>query len=419
MKKLTAFTLSIVLILGVFAPPVFADEEYGQLYFGNETVMNVQPKTFEFLVLHPENGPNIDLSYTVSCDSAIGVIDKLEDGVVDQYMLRVTDRKPGISGRIYAERDGVKYAITVNLVYPKEGFYLTPDKTAESYVVRGSDGRYTFEYDSASRSIYFITTGATLENVVANSKDVMTTLSADRTVAVITAKSSMSGDRSVVLSYTLSDGERKSHNIQTVFFKETGNPAVPPEDEPVTEPDDLLPAVSYSDVPEATWTADAVDFVSRRGYFNGYPDGSFGVGDHMSRAMTAMVLWRMAGKPAPGGENPFADVEPEAWYAGQVEWAADSGIINGYFSDDGQRIFAPDGDITYEQFCSLLFRLSGSPETAGEPIASASDWAQSAMKWAAANRIIDLEGFGLDPKAAATRAHVANLIMNYKMLDIG
>ena len=416
MRKFTAFALSFAIICALIAPVCLADDDYLQLYFGNETVMEVQPKTNEFLVLHPENGPNIDLSYTVSCDSSIGVIDKLEDGVVDQYMLRISDRKPDITGRIYAEKDGVKYAITVNLVYPKEGFYLTPDKNGESYIVRDSDGRYTFEYDANSRSIYFITSGATLDSVVTNSKDVMTTLSADKTVAVIAVKSSMKGDRSVVLSYTLNEGGKTSHNIQTIFFKERvqeeEKPPVEVIDEP--EPDEkLLPHVDYSDVPEDAWMAEAVDYVSRRGLFNGYPDGSFGVDDNMSRAMTAVVLWRIAGRPDFQGTNAFTDVPENAWYLKEVTWAADVGYIKGV----GDDLFAPETNITYQMLCTLLHRLSGSPEVKGEDISGVSDWAQSAMKWATENGIIDIGESGVKPQDAATRARVAEIIMNYKMLD--
>lgn len=416
MRKITAFMLCFALLCALSAPFAVADDEVRQLYFGNEKVMNVQPKTNDLLVLHPENGPNIDLSYTVTCDSAIGVIDKFEDGVVDQYRLRISDRKPGISGKIYAEKDGVKYAIDVNLVYPKEGFYTTPDKTPESYIVVGNDGRYTFEYDASSRSIYFITSGAALDSVVANSKDVMTTLSADKTVAVIAAKSSMKGDKSVIISYNLIEDGKASHSIQTIYFKEHVDEPEKPEEnnDAVKEPEEeLLPAVNYTDVPEGAWMAEAVDYVSRRGLFNGYPDGSFGVNDSMTRAMMAVVLHRIAGKPALGGKNDFTDVLDYAWYAREVAWAADKGYIKGV----GDNLFEPDRNITYEQLCALLHRLSGSPEVSGDDITGVSSWAQSAMKWAMENKMISIGEGGVKPQDDATRAHVADIIMRYKKLD--
>ena len=416
MRKMTALLLGFALLCALITPFAFADDEFQQLYFGNEKVMNVQPKTNDLLILHPENGPNIDLSYSVSCDPAIGVIDKLEDGVVDQYMLRISDRKPGISGKIYAEKDGVKYAIDVNLVYPKEGFYSTPDKTSESYVVRDNDGRYTFEYDASSRSIYFITSGAALDSVVSNSKDVMTTLSADKTVAVIAAKSSMKGDKSVIISYNLIEDGKPSHSIQTIYFKEHVDEPEKPEEsnDAAKEPaEELLPAVKYTDVPEDSWMAEAVDYVSRRGLFNGYPDGSFGVNDSMTRGMAATVLWRAAGEPSTKRLSSFSDVAEAQFYAVPVAWAAENGIILGI----GDKLFAPDSMVTYEQFCTQLYRLSGSAEVSGDDIAGVSPWAQSAMKWATENKLINISDGGVNPQDDAMRAHVADIIMKYKKLD--
>lgn len=62
-------------------------------------------------------------------------------------------------------------------------------------------------------------------------------------------------------------------------------------------------------------------------------------------------------------EIPFADVDPDAWYAEAVAALADSGIIIG--GDDG--LFHPDDTVTVAEWCTMLLR-AGSRE-GGDPVA--------------------------------------------------
>lgn len=120
----------------------------------------------------------------------------------------------------------------------------------------------------------------------------------------------------------------------------------------------------------------------------------------MTRGMLMTVLARFAGADTTGGET---------WYAKSVEWAVENGI------SDGSN---PNGDITREQLVVMFWRYYGSPTAAGTltgftDAGQVSGYAQEAILWAVENGVVN--GFGdgrIDPKGQATRAQVAQILMN-------
>ena len=144
----------------------------------------------------------------------------------------------------------------------------------------------------------------------------------------------------------------------------------------------------------------------------------FEPGTVMNRAMLVTVLWRMEGQPAADAYATFADVEPGAWYADAVAWAAENGIVNGYSPE----VFAPGDDLTRQQILTILHRWAGLPEPPedGEAFpedAAADDWALAALNWAAAAGVYVDPGDGFPPvRAPMTRADVAVALMRYETL---
>lgn len=84
----------------------------------------------------------------------------------------------------------------------------------------------------------------------------------------------------------------------------------------------------FTDVEKNSWYAAAVQYVRVNGFFSGVSDTLFAPDGSMTRGMFVTVLGRMAGVDAAkyGGETGFSDVEPTAWYAPYVKWAAQYGI---------------------------------------------------------------------------------------------
>ena len=96
-----------------------------------------------------------------------------------------------------------------------------------------------------------------------------------------------------------------------------------------TEPEqpESLP---FTDVSSGEWYYDAVAYVYEKGLMDGTSAVTFDPGAVLTRAMTAQVLWNLAGSPAAPGGAGFTDVAADAWYAGAVNWAAAQGIVAGY-----------------------------------------------------------------------------------------
>ena len=93
-----------------------------------------------------------------------------------------------------------------------------------------------------------------------------------------------------------------------------------------------------------------------------------------------------------------------------TDWAMEQGV------SDGTNPTAP---ITREQLATMLWRYAGRPESEGSLAAftdgaSVSTWAAEAMEWAVSEGIFQGDGRGiLNPGGNATRAQIAQVILNY------
>ena len=224
-------------------------------------------------------------------------------------------------------------------------------------------------------------------------------------------------------------GDHDAENTSTVVSGGSGSSAGSSEtpDEP-TEPEapgtDIddgetpLSPTTFTDEPAGHWASEAIAYVTGEGYFNGTSETTFGPSVPMSRAMLATVLWRMEGQPAPTGANAFTDVAAGQWYTDAVTWAAEQGIVTGI----GNGLFDPNGNITREQLAVMLYRYAGGAAAGADLSAypdasSVSSWAVEAMGWAVSNGILSGNEAGqLSPGGAATRAEVAQMLLNYSKI---
>ena len=171
----------------------------------------------------------------------------------------------------------------------------------------------------------------------------------------------------------------------------------------------------FADVPEGAWYYDAVRFVSENGLMGGYGNGQFGVNDNLSRAQLAQILFNKEGRPIVNYLLQYGDVSTGTWYTEAVRWATSQGIVGGY----GNGNFGPNDPITREQLAVMLWRYSGSPAATNKELHfndtdEISDFALEALRWAVENGIINGYGDGrLGPQGQATRAQVAQMLMNF------
>ncbi len=176
----------------------------------------------------------------------------------------------------------------------------------------------------------------------------------------------------------------------------------------------------FTDVTSRDWFYDAVAYVYDKGMMEGTTDTTFAPAMNLTRSMIAQVLYNLEERPEAPGAAGFPDVAAGAWYADAVNWAAARGIVKGY--DTGA--FGPEDSVTREQLAAILYRYAqakGYDTTQGgmavrefSDSASISDWAQEAMAWAVNAQVLSGKGNGvLDPQGTATRAEVAQMLMNF------
>lgn len=185
------------------------------------------------------------------------------------------------------------------------------------------------------------------------------------------------------------------------------------------ETDNRIHTISYNDVKAGDWYANAVNYVTLTGLMNGTGDG-FSPNLAINRGMMVTVLYRMAGSPEVTAENPFTDVPADTWYTDAVIWASENGITAG----TSETTFSPTNSLTREQLATFFYRFADFENP--DPIEITGDlsgfsdadqvasYATDAMKWAIGEGLISgTTETTLSPKATATRAQVATILMRY------
>ena len=199
---------------------------------------------------------------------------------------------------------------------------------------------------------------------------------------------------------------------------------------PVTQPE---VCEVFSDVTHGAWYEDSVQYVYDEGIIVG--DGNvFAPNDATTRAMVAVILYRLAGSPKVTEAdyveyNKFTDLPKEhLWYSDAVAWALKEKVSTG---DDINMRYNPTSAVTREQLALFLWRYAKYTgkdtsvdatyeELFGETYVD--DWAKEGFAWAVANGVIkgaeatDAAGniyFDLNPQGGATRAQFARVIHRY------
>ncbi len=184
----------------------------------------------------------------------------------------------------------------------------------------------------------------------------------------------------------------------------------------------VVPENPFTDVAESAYYYDAVLALAEQGIINGMTETTFCPDNQLTRAQVVTMLYRMAGAPETDAAAAFADVPEGAYYADALAWAVETGVTEGVSETE----FAPDMDVTREQFVTFLYRFAalegqadGKPAdlSAFQDAALVADWAQEAMAWAVGQGIV--EGVTEDtivPQGTATRAQAVTMLYRYEQL---
>ena len=264
----------------------------------------------------------------------------------------------------------------------------------------GSSGGHS----SSSSSKYTIRASANVGGSISPSGNVSVSRGSDKTFTITADKGYEIADVLVdgesvgaVSSYTF-EKVQKAHTITVQF---TG----------------IAEGLPFSDVSSDSWYYNAVKYVYGNGMMNGVSSVSFSPSSQLTRAMLAQVLYNRENAPAVETTGVFSDVLPGHWYTNAVNWAAGKGIVSGVGDDK----FAPNTPITREQLVVMLYRYVDSPEVSETSLNfsdanQVSGYALTAIRWAVAENIINGNTNGtLNPTGNATRAEVAQILMNFSI----
>ncbi|MCL2828644.1 MAG: S-layer homology domain-containing protein [Oscillospiraceae bacterium] len=184
------------------------------------------------------------------------------------------------------------------------------------------------------------------------------------------------------------------------------------------------PPLPFTDVPSTAWFHDAVSFVYANNIMRGASETTFDPLADFNREQVVATLFRMYhSRPANASDpaaTPFADVDPEQWYAPYIAWAFGAGIVTGQTATT----FGTGVPVTRQDFAVLVHRFAnftgadtGVPDgfTPQFPDAGTiGPWAEAAMAWAVYTGLITGTGEGLVlPWETANRAEAAMILMRY------
>lgn len=119
-------------------------------------------------------------------------------------------------------------------------------------------------------------------------------------------------------------------------------------------------AQEYSDVPRDHWAYSEIQRSGEIGFMSGMGDGTFGLGQNVTRAQFVSMLVRMFGWSASEGTG-FSDVAPGDWYYSDVLTASDMGVL-----DTTEAYFRPNDNITREEMAVMIIKALGYGELAEE-----------------------------------------------------
>lgn len=162
----------------------------------------------------------------------------------------------------------------------------------------------------------------------------------------------------------------------------------------------------FTDVKADDWFADEVKYVYDNGLMNGVGDNAFDPSGTVTRAMVWTTLARLDGVNT-AGSDPW-------WLAGQ-QWAMENEISDGTMAEN---------NITREQLVTMIWRyakyidmdVSEGEDTNILSYTDALDvneWAISAMQWACAVGIINGIDGALQPQGDASRAMLAAILYRF------
>jgi hypothetical protein len=176
-------------------------------------------------------------------------------------------------------------------------------------------------------------------------------------------------------------------------------------------PGSALASDDFTDVPSDHPFHAEITRLSDLGITTGFPDGTFGPGQSITRRAIMAYAYRAAGSPPGPFTETFTDVEPGDGFYTEIAWAQETGITDG-FSDGTFRAGLP---VSREAFAAVAYRLSGEPVgvyTEDFSDVAPGDPFYTEIAWAATNDVVNgYDDNTFRPGIDITRQAVAALMV--------
>ncbi len=234
------------------------------------------------------------------------------------------------------------------------------------------------------------------------------------------AKSVAAGEYAVEVTVEDSAGNKLVQEFTVTVENKTpsGEEEEVPPNSPRPGKDEEDDTISFTDLPDDHWAAEAILALAEDGIIAGYVDDTVRPGNNATRAEFTSMMSRLLGLRGVG-ELPFADTDENAWYAEDVSAAVAEGLVVGW---DGN--FRPDETITREE--AMVIVAKAIERYGVEPVGDLScleafsdagqisDWAAEFAATLVSNGIIVGFDGEIMPKANITRAEIAVILYQMK-----
>jgi uncharacterized repeat protein (TIGR02543 family) len=109
---------------------------------------------------------------------------------------------------------------------------------------------------------------------------------------------------------------------------------------------------NFTDVDSSAWYAKVVGYMTKYGFINGYPDGSFKPNQPITRAEFAYIAAKVS-RVENFEESKFSDLDSNYWAYNDINKLVSEGWIEGY--EDGT--FKPESEITRSEAITIANRM--------------------------------------------------------------
>ena len=207
--------------------------------------------------------------------------------------------------------------------------------------------------------------------------------------------------------------ESRGQKAKNTFWPKYHGYDVPdptPTSTPAPTPTPVPTVGGFEDVKQSDWYADAVVWAVNAGITTGKTAKTFAPKENCTRAQIVTFLWRAMGCPSPKGGNPFTDVKDSAYFKNAVIWAEETGITTGTSSGK----FSPNDVVTRGQTVTFLYRLAGEPAVGADnpfhDIAAGKFYTKGVL-WAVQNGITNgATKTTFEPNSPCTRAQIVTFL---------